>query len=340
MKVGIAGGGLVGRLLAWRAARAGATVELFDAGAHNRCSEVAAGMLSPAAELASGDATIATLGFGSLPLWTQWLTELEASKLLVQRGSLLVAHGRDRAELDRVAKTIAMQLPDAKDHIVPLDQKALQSLEPALAHLPCAYYLPTEGHLDVTGLLPCLRTAGTAAGVAWHDDVTIDTVEPGVLTVAGTRVQYDWTCDCRGLGTADLPLRAVRGEIIHLASTEVCLQRPVRLIHPRYPVYIVPRAPDRLLVGATEIESSDNSEITVRSALELLGAVYSLIPALAEARIVACQVGLRPALPDNIPKLATEPGRICINGMYRHGFLAAPALINQAATAMGLGELN
>src|SRR5256885_1286923 len=81
----------------------------------------------------------------------------------------------------------------------------------------------------------------------------------------------------------------------------------------------------RFMLGATSIEAED-SGVSVRSALELLGAAYAVHPAFAEARIVEFGSGLRPAFPDNLPRIAIDKQRISVNGLYRHGFLLAPAL--------------
>jgi glycine oxidase len=35
---------------------------------------------------------------------------------------------------------------------------------------------------------------------------------------------------------------------------------------------------------------------------------------------------LRPAFPDNLPRILVEGDKIAVNGLYRHGFLLAPAL--------------
>jgi len=126
----------------------------------------------------------------------------------------------------------------------------------------------------------------------------------------------------------------VRGEIFWLQTTGLLLRRPVRLLHPRYRVYLVPRAPDIVVVGASEIESEDRSPVSVRTTVELLAAAHSVLPELAEARIVHSESNLRPALPDNLPLLATEDGLTRINGLFRHGWLIAPALVEQALQEM------
>ena len=133
--------------------------------------------------------------------------------------------------------------------------------------------------------------------------------------------------DCRGLSARDEQpeLRGVKGEMIIVETGEVELSRPVRLIHPRWPLYVIPRGDNRFMLGATSIEAEDTG-VSVRSALELLGAAYAVHPAFAEARIVEFGSGLRPAFPDNLPRITIGRNRIAVNGLYRHGFLLAPAL--------------
>jgi glycine oxidase len=130
----------------------------------------------------------------------------------------------------------------------------------------------------------------------------------------------------------------VRGEVLRLHAPEVHISRPVRLIHPRYPLYIAPKENGVYVVGATEIETDDVSPASVRSTLELLSAVYSVDSGFAEARILEINTQARPTLPDNLPAIHTpRPGVWQINGLYRHGFLIAPAMLD-AALALLQGE--
>ena len=145
--------------------------------------------------------------------------------------------------------------------------------------------------------------------------------------------------DCRGLAARDVfpELRGVKGETVLIETREIALSRPVRLIHPRWPLYIVPRPDGRFLIGATTIESEDLG-VSVRSALELLSAAYALHPIFGEARIVEVGAGLRPALPDHAPRIRIEGRRIAVNGLYRHGFLLAPALAELTLTTSATGR--
>jgi len=89
-----------------------------------------------------------------------------------------------------------------------------------------------------------------------------------------------------------------------------------------------------VVVGASEIESEDRSPVSVRTTVELLAAAHSVVPELAEARIVHSESNLRPALPDNLPLLSTRDGLTRINGLFRHGWLIAPAMVEQALQEM------
>jgi glycine oxidase len=119
--------------------------------------------------------------------------------------------------------------------------------------------------------------------------------------------------------------------MLYLSTGEIKLSRPVRLLHPRIPLYIVPREPGRFMVGATMIESQDDGPISARSLMELLNAAYALHPAFGEAKIIETGTGIRPAFPDNLPGIEENGKTLHINGAHRHGFLLSPAMAQQAA---------
>ena len=104
----------------------------------------------------------------------------------------------------------------------------------------------------------------------------------------------------------------------------------VTIDHPPINLFDLPlmQEVDRL---GREIESDDAGPITVRSSLELLSAVYSLHDGFAEARVIEARANCRPAFDDNLPRVFTAPGLVRINGLFRHGFLLAPALAEAVA---------
>jgi glycine oxidase len=357
LKVGIAGAGVLGRLLAWRLSRAGHAVTVFDPAPGPQAPATgtlgplaqpcaagftAAGMLSPIAELDNAGPEIAALGWRSLALWREVAKQLQSEganePLFEQKGSLLLARGSDLGAAHRVLNrlksdpALALQLPTPQA----LDRARLSALEPALAPDLNAWLLPDEAQVMPRAMLTALCTFAPGAWWCWGERV--ERVEAGVLHLADEGpVPFDLAIDARGLGAkADLPLRGVRGEVIWLHAPGVRLQRPVRLLHPRHRVYIVPRPGDLLVVGASEIESEDRSPVSLRSAVELMAAAHSVIPELAEARIVHMETNLRPAMPNNAPYVSHSPGLLRFNGLFRHGWLLAPALVQDALQKLNL----
>jgi glycine oxidase len=236
-------------------------------------------------------------------------------------GSLVVAHPRDRADFERFDRLAG---PHRR-----VDADEIAKLEPALAgRFREGLYFEQEGHLDPREVLPVLHDALRTSGV------------PIEFNSVATLNDFDGTViDCRGIAARDAcpELRGVKGEIIIVETKEIELSRPIRLVHPRWPLYIVPRAGKRFLIGATSIEADDEG-VSVRSALELLTGAYAVHPAFAEARIVDIGAALRPAFPDNLPRVTVNHSRISVNGLYRHGFLLAPALAEITVAHMLRGQ--
>ncbi|WP_240125647.1 FAD-dependent oxidoreductase [Thermomonas alba] len=329
MQIGIAGAGLLGRLLAWKLASAGHAVHVYDPapgpGPHSECAAfTAAGLLNPIAELDCGAAQIAALGWRSLALWREWLPELPSRIAFSDHGSLLLAHSADRASAQRTLARLTALASDQPPE--PLSGPTLHTLQPGLAPDLLGWLLPGEGQIHTHQAMAALHAAGSQAGVHWHWNLRVKTVAPGFLDER----RFDHVFDVRGVGAREaLPVRGVRGEVLWLYAPGLCLPRPLRLLHPRHRVYVVPRPDDIVVVGASEIESEDRSPVSVRTVLELLSAAYSMIPALAEARLLHSETNLRPALPDNLPLVSQQPGLSRINGLFRHGWLIAPALVEQ-----------
>jgi len=304
--VSIIGAGIAGAWHALLLAKAGRAVtvhERSDASMKASTSHWAGGMLSPWCEAEASEPVISRLGIRSLDLWRQHFPQTPFN------GSLVVAHARDRADFERFAKLTTNHRR--------LDARGLSELEPSLeGRFREGLFYPGEGHVEPRRVLPQLHAAIARAGGKIEFNSTAEAGDLDGLVI-----------DCRGIAARDTEpdIRPVKGEMIIIESPEVELSRPVRLIHPRFPIYIIPRGDGRFMLGATSIESEDTG-VSVRSALELLGAAYVVHPAFGEARILEFGSGQRPAFPDNLPRIAIEQERIAVNGLYRHGFLLAPAL--------------
>lgn len=342
MRIGIAGAGLLGRLLALQLSQAGHAVEVFDPASGPGPRETsgtqaaawtAAGMLSPVAELDRANEAVFQLGLRSCQLWPGIVAALGAPAACFLEGSLLVAHRSDAGAAQRLVGLLQAKAgPNYQPQA--LTVTALAALEPSIHGPSLAWLLPCEGYIHVHNTLHAMAEQATRLGVRWHWNSRVLSVEDGTLQVQGEASathRFDHVFDVRGVGAApQLPVRGVRGEVFWLHAPGVQLTRPVRLMHPRHSVYIVPRPDHHLVVGASEIESEDRSPVSLRTTLELLSAAHSAIPGLAEARVVHSESNLRPALPDNLPVLEQQAHTTRINGLYRHGWLLAPALVEQA----------
>jgi glycine oxidase len=304
--VSIIGAGIAGAWQALLFAQAGHAVilhERSDAAMTDATSHWAGGMLAPWCEAETSEPVITRLGLRSLSLWREHFPRTQFN------GSLVVAHPRDRADFERFAKLTSGHRR--------LGARELAELEPSLeGRFRDALFYADEGHVEPRRVLPQLHAAIAKAGgtIRFSSDAKADDLDGIVI-------------DCRGLAARDREpdLRGVKGEMIIVETSEVELARPIRLIHPRWPLYVIPRGDGRFMLGATSIEAED-TYVSVRSALELLGAAYAVHPAFAEARILEFGAGLRPAFPDNLPRIAIDKSKISVNGLYRHGFLLAPAL--------------
>ncbi len=343
--VGIAGAGLLGRLLAWRLARAGHRVTVFDPArdaapsfdGQGAAAFTAAGMLSPVAELESASPGVARLGLRSIDLWRRIVPLLPGQPHFSQQGSLLLAHRSDLGAAQRVLERLR-QAGEPAMAARALDQPRLREIEPALGAVAHAWLLSGEAQIDTLGVMAGLYEDAT--GAAWRFGAGVQQVEPGRLRVAGQGWQaFDAVFDVRGVGARpDLPVRGVRGETVWLHAPGLRLGRPLRLLHPRHRVYIVPRPGEELIIGASQVESEDRSAVSLKSAVELMTAAHSVLPQLSEARIVRLDRNLRPALPDHEPRTDIAEGLVRINGLFRHGWLLAPALVDDALAATGLAR--
>lgn len=312
----VIGAGVAGLTCALELAERGVTVEVVERGRTlgvGSCSWMAGGMLAPWCERATTEPEVADWGAPSIAWWAERFPET------VRKGSLVVAQPRDLPDLTRFAART--------ERFEWLDAGGIAALEPDLAgRFRRALFFPDEAHLDPRRALAAAAKRLQDLGVAIRFSVEL----------APQDACADVVVDCRGLAGRDaLPdLRGVRGEMAVVRSSDASLQRPVRMLHPRIPLYIVPRGDGLFMIGATMIESERRGPVSVRSAVELLGGAYALHPAFGEAEIVELGAELRPAFPDNLPDVRQSGRVVHANGLFRHGFLLAPALARRAADAV------
>ncbi|MEP3476577.1 MAG: FAD-dependent oxidoreductase [Hyphomicrobiales bacterium] len=322
LKINVIGAGILGLWQAYRFAKAGHQVHLLEKSEtlfETASSRLAGAMLAPFCESEASQRDLIPHALRSLALWSKGPCDFES------KGTLIIAPPRDRVELTSFAKrTIEHQ------HI---KSETIAKLEPALeGRFNEALYFEKEGHLAPRPTLKALIAAFREFG----GEVT--------LGFTGTPPKADYTIDTRGMGAKselkakDRALRPVRGEMVVVHAPGLKLYRPIRLLHPRMPSYIVPWPDDHYMIGATVIESDDEGPITLRSGLELLGSAFTVHPAFGDAKIIEFNAGSRPSFFDNLPKIVLDETHIFVNGAYRHGFLLAPLLAELVLAHIENGE--
>ena len=305
--VKIIGAGVAGLTLAAELVEHNCSVTIYDKGDHigaSSCSWYAGGMLAPWCERESAEEPVARLGCEAASWWQERVSDV------VHKGSLVVAQPRDMTDLTRFARRT--------ENYEWIDGPRIAELEPHLeGRFNKALYFPSEAHLNPRNAMTALSNYVQKKGAHLHFNTDGFDTEKADITI-----------DTRGLNARDTlkDLRGVKGEMLIIRSDEISLERPIRMLHPRIPLYIVPRADGHFMIGATMIESGERGRITARSMIELLSSAYALHPVFGEAEIVEIGTDVRPAFPDNLPRIIFQDGTYYINGLYRHGFLLAPAM--------------
>jgi len=323
LTITLVGGGILGLWQALTLTRRGHCVALREATRRDgagAASRFAGAMLAPYCESEAAEPIIKQLGLRGLELWRQ------AYPGVTTRGSLVVATDRDHGELLRFARMTEGHRNVDADEIAALEPALSQRFQCGLLFQEVAHMAPRPA-LDF--LIEELRRLG--GEVCFEDPVT----EPIWMAAAAG----DVVIDCRGMSACGelAGLRGVRGEMAVVHAPGLNLSRPVRLLHPRFPVYVVPWGSARYMIGATVIEREDARAVTVRSAFDLLASAYAIHPGFGDAHVIELSAGIRPAFKDNVPRIIARGRRLFVNGAFRHGFLLAPALAEIVADHLESG---
>jgi glycine oxidase len=267
-------------------------------------------MLAPHCEGESAEEPVIRLGSEAADWWNTKTSAVQ------KYGSLVVSPARDKAELTRFARRTS------EHHLV--NSAEIQHLEPALEdRFQRGLFFETEAHLAPRLALAELKAGLLKDGAIFEQD----DADPAAYAKSGL------TIDCRGFQAREdiNDLRGVKGEMVILSCPDVTLNRPIRLLHPRIPLYIVPRGAGVYMLGATMVEGRAGKHVSARALVELLNAAYVLNPAFGEAEVLEIGVDSRPAFADNMPRIRRDGNLIRANGLYRHGFLLAPAVARMTA---------
>jgi glycine oxidase len=337
VKVIVIGAGIIGVSIADRLASAGASVTVLDMrGPGQGASQASAGMLAPYTE-AHGHDELLALGIRSLAMFDRLVSELEQTtgrQIEYHRtGTLEVAF--DETHRGRLVRAHQALAAAGVDNAL-LDASELRRREPAAAATAAAALLTVpHGFVGVESLLSALVHRARFSGVVFvtpAESLAVEERGKSVQVRVGDHVEVaDYTVIAAGCWSgrvrvkhkAALPVRPVRGQLLHLRWNG---GRPGGIVWgPR--CYVVPWSDGTVLVGATVEEAGFDEHATAEGVRELTDAVIELLPGARSARFGGVRVGLRPAVPDGLPvigPLADAPRIVVATGHYRNGVLLAP----------------
>jgi glycine oxidase len=364
----VAGGGVIGTAIAWRAAAAGLDVILVDPDRGDAASLVAAGMLAPASESLFGEEALLALNQLAASRFAALVTELERAAGqpvgLRREGTLAVAYDTgDQAALARLTAFRRSLGLDAEE----LDGRSCRELEPFLGpDVRGGCLFAGDWSVDNRRYVAALRQAARAAGVrtvtGWVAAVRVqDGRTAGVRLASGgtdgaIRIDADEieagtvviAAGTASAGIAGLPaplrgaVRPVKGQLLrlrHPAGLPPVLGRTVRALVRGGDVYLVPRADGEIVLGATSEERGPDRTVTAGAVHDLLHDAMSVLPVVTEMILAETAAGLRPATPDNGPIVgATDTaGLLVATGHYRNGILLS-GLTADAVLALLTGQ--
>ncbi|WP_406114002.1 glycine oxidase ThiO [Kitasatospora purpeofusca] len=357
----VVGGGIIGLVVAWQAARRGLGVTVLDPAPGGGAAQVAAGMLAPVTELQYGEEPLLRLGMASNERWAAFAAELtEASGGLDtgyrQCGTLAVALDSDDREELRELHAFHRRLGLDSQW---LTGREARRLEPMLAPGVRGGLHVTDDHqVDGRRLAAALVRACERAGAVLRRAEAAELLVEGdratgvrltdgtaltagrVMLAAGSRSHL-----LAGLPPSVLPaIRPVKGQVLRLrvpAAYRPFLSRNVRAVVRGGHVYLVPRADGELVIGATTEEQGHDTTVTAGGVYELLRDAHELVPGITELPLVETGAGLRPGSPDNAPLLGPTalPGLVAATGHYRNGVLLTPVTGDLLAEYLATGDL-
>lgn len=350
----VVGAGMIGAAIALRCAQRGLSVTSVDPDPARGAWRTAAGMLAPVSELHYAERQLLRLNLASLaryPAFADELTELTGLPTGFSPCGTLTVAG-DAADLSGLRDLYAFGRTLGID-TVPLTASELRELEPALSPGLAGGLLARDDHqVDPRLLHRAMTAAGARAGVrtvaaAARVDVRGKRAV-GVVLDDGTQLPAHtvvlaagaWSSRAGLPAVAAPPVRPVKGQTLRLRLRgEPVLRHVVRGAVQGWPVYLVPRADGRIVVGASAEEVGYDVDARAGAVYELLRDAQSVVPELGEAILEEVSTGLRPCSPDNAPLIGWSgvEGLVLATGHYRNGVLLTPITADMVADLIEAG---
>ena len=334
----VVGGGIIGLASAFRVARAGHVVTLFDPAPAQGATHAAAGMLAPSGEIAPGEESNYRLQRGALDAWRSLIDELASVEGTVleihETGTLVVGwDASDRRQIEQfigVAKSF-----DAVHDVV--ERSSSPELFRGLSdRIRDGVLMPGDAWLNPDEAVALLLKGLALLGVdVVHQSVVRVGVEDGRVVAETTDERFVADAGVLATGASTLPLgaqttgehsvRPVRGVTVRVQGVDRSEQPVVRAYIRGRAFYMVSRPGGYCVLGATSDERSE-AVVEVGELSRLLRDALDVVPDLETAGMIETRSGFRPASTDLRPffEVLEPKGWAWSSGHYRHGVTLAP----------------
>lgn len=341
--IAIIGGGIFGLSIGWNLVRAAQPVTIFDQGRVGRgATWAAAGMLMPWKLSSIFSPDLFALQRESHQMWPDFAAEVSTTAR-----AMLEYHQEGRYFLalsDQAQKRLYKQYDFHRQigfALEWLSADELRAREPHVGPKVQAAVFSSMGHwIDTRQLAEALRSAFLRDGGILREQTAVSEVVHANGRVRGVRAKGElfkagtvivaagaWSRQIAGLPEPlQLAVRPVKGQLVTLQmpQNDPLIRQPMI-----GPVYLVPRANGRLIVGTTvEREAGFDTQPTVSGVLQILNRAQDVLPAVVQLPIVEVGAGLRPTGPDRLPVLGKTSiaGLLAATGGHSYGILLAPAV--------------
>ena len=340
----VVGGGVIGLTTAFRLAKDGHAVTLFDPSPGRGATWAAAGMIAPSAEIGPGEHANYQLQRGALSAWRvlrdelRLVTDREVS--LWETGTLLVGWDvSDRRQIEQFDHV-------ARDYgVVP--RRVSRTEEPSMfegvtGRISDGLLIAGDGWLNPDEAVAVLTDAIGNLDVAVINDSVVHVSSGDDYVEAETaRGTHRANTGILATGAEALPagvtpsgtntIRPVHGITVRVRGLDRSTQPTIRSYVRGHAFYMVSRPGGYNVLGATAEERSE-LDVRVGEVQRLLRDALDIVPTLETATLLETRAGLRPASADLQPFFEVLAGGrwAWSSGHYRHGVTLAPLAANDA----------
>jgi glycine oxidase len=326
--VHVAGAGIIGLSIAWKLAKAGARVHVYEAEtAGSGATEASAGMLAPGGEF-DRDEPLLHLAQAALKLWPDFAEELR---------------GESGMPVDYI-ECGAVERPADDAHWKELVRRARRQQELGIA---CdiadgELFYPGDCIVDPHQLVPALRRACEARKVEIREREPLRRIDAGegVPTVIAAGCWSNQIEVFDGETQLQLPaVKPVKGHLLGYRMPAGSLPHILR----SGSTYILQRAGGYTVAGSTKEDAGFNTAVDPAICQDIHERACRLWPRLCAHRPAECWTGLRPAADTEDPIICRlDSSSVWLAyGHFRNGILLAPVtaelIAAQITASLGRG---